>query len=130
LAASIFCYYGSYRFENVHPLQSGVLRRKVRTTRRPGLPRENPLLFYPRRLWEMCSTYAAAGTFYLWLQRLRKRIEQDPSAASYTDEALSKPDPAASRPTMPGPGGCEDQAGVPGGPPVLVQLGRPRPRSA
>jgi pyruvate-formate lyase-activating enzyme len=92
--------------------------------------RENPLLFYPRRLWEMYSTYAAAGAFYLWLQRLRKRIEQDPSAASYADEALSKPDPAASRPTMPGPGGCDDQTGVPGGPPVLVQLGRPRPRSA
>jgi hypothetical protein len=130
LAASIFCYYGSYRFENVHPLQSGLLRRKVRTSRRPGLPRENPLLFYPRRLWEMCSTYAAAGTFYLWLQRLRKRIEQDPNAALYTDQALSKADPAASRPTMPGPGRCEEQACVPGGPAVLVQLGRPRPRSA
>ena len=47
LAAMIFLYYGSYRFENVHPLQCGVLRRKVRTTRRPGLPRVSPLLFYP-----------------------------------------------------------------------------------
>jgi hypothetical protein len=130
LAASIFCYYGSYRFENVHPLQAGVLRRKVRKTRRPGLPRENPLMFYPRRLWEMCSTYAAGGAYYLWLQRLRKRIEQDPSAASYTDQALCKSDPTASRPTMPAPEGCEDQACVPGGPPVLVQLGPPRPRSA
>jgi radical SAM superfamily enzyme YgiQ (UPF0313 family) len=130
LAASIFLYYGSYRFENVHPLQSGVLRRKVRTNRRPGLPRESALLFYPRRLWEMCSTYAAGGTFYLWLQRLRKRIERDPDAASYTDQALSKPDAAASRPTMPRPGGSEDQACVPGAPPVLLQLGRPRPRSA
>jgi hypothetical protein len=96
LAAMIFLYYGSYRFENVHPLQSGILRRKVRKSRRPGLPRENPLLFYPRRFWEMCSTYSAAGIFYWWLRRLRERIERDPSAASYTDQALTKPDAAAS----------------------------------
>jgi hypothetical protein len=128
LAAMIFLYYGSYRFENVHPLQCGVLRRKARTTRRPGLPRENPLLFYPRRLWEICSTYAAAGTFYLWLQRLRKRIERDPQAASYTDEALTRP-AAPSRPPGPGSGGSEDQTCVPAGPPVLLQLGRLKPRS-
>ena len=95
----IFLYYGSYRFENVHPLQCGILRRKVRNSRRPGLPRENPLLFYPRRLWEICSTYAAGGTFYLWLKRLRERIERDPNASSYTDQALSKPDAAGSLPT-------------------------------
>jgi hypothetical protein len=99
LAAMIFLYYGSYRFENVHPLQCGLLRRKVRSSRRPGLARENPLLFYPRRLWEMGSTYAAAGKFYLWLRRLREQIERDPSAAAYTDLALSTPDAAVSPPT-------------------------------
>jgi hypothetical protein len=130
LAAMIFLYYGSYRFENVHPLQCGVLRRKVRATRRPGLPRERPLIFYPRRLWEICSTYAAAGSFYLWLQRLRKRIERDPHAASYTDQALSKPDVAACRPTRPGPGGSAGEACVPEGPPGLPQLDRPKSRSA
>jgi hypothetical protein len=100
VSAMIFLYYGSYRFENVHPLQCGVLRRKIRTSRRPGLPRENPLFFYPRRLWELFSTYATMGTFYLWLKRLRERIERDPNAASYTDQALSKP-AAASPPTKP-----------------------------
>ena len=94
----IFLYYGSYRFENVHPLQCGVVRRKVRPTRRPGLPREHPLFFYPWLLWEICSTYATMGIFYLWLNRLRERIERDPSAASYTDQALSKPDTSASPP--------------------------------
>lgn len=130
LAAMIFLYYGSYRFENVHPLQCGVLRRKVRTTRRPGLPRENPLLFYPRRLWELGSTHAAGGTYYLWLQRLRQRIERDPNAASYTDLALSKPADAATGPTGSGPDGCAGQAGVPEVPPVLHQLGLRQSRSA
>jgi tRNA A37 methylthiotransferase MiaB len=91
---SIMCYYGSYRFEKVHPLQCGILRRKVRTTRRPGLPRESPLLFYPRRLWELFSTWASMGTYYLWLERLRRRIDRDPHAAAYTDAALTRPPPA------------------------------------
>jgi hypothetical protein len=90
IIGSVFCYYGSYRFEKVHPLQCGILRRKVRTARRPNLPRENPLLFYPRRLWETVSTYAAAGSYYLWLLRLQRRIDRDPKAAGYTDAALSR----------------------------------------
>ena len=92
---SVCCYYGSYRFEKVHPLQCGIVRRKVRTTRRPGLPLENPLLFYPRRLWEFVSKYTALGLYYLWLQRLQRRIDRDPRAAAYTDAALSRPDGAA-----------------------------------
>jgi hypothetical protein len=95
LVWSICCYYGSYRFEKVHPLQCGIVRRKIRGTRRPGLPRENPLLFYPRRLWEIVSTYAALGWYYLWLQRLQQRIDRDPRAATYTDAALSRPDASA-----------------------------------
>src|SRR5207302_32933 len=87
VAAAIYIYYGSYRFEKVHPLQCGILRRKVRSTRRPGLPRENPLLFYPRRLWDMLATYPAAGQYYLWLNRLRQRIDGAPHAA-YSDPAL------------------------------------------
>jgi radical SAM superfamily enzyme YgiQ (UPF0313 family) len=92
MASAIFTFYGSYRFERVHPLQSGVFRRKVRGTRRPGMPRESPFLFYPRRAWEIVWTYARGGLYYLWLNRLRKRIERDPNAASYTDLALTAPD--------------------------------------
>ena len=36
------------RIEGVHPLQCGVVRRKVRTQRRHGMPIVNPLVFYPR----------------------------------------------------------------------------------
>jgi radical SAM superfamily enzyme YgiQ (UPF0313 family) len=95
IIGSVCYYYGSYRFEKVHPLQCGILRRKVRTSRRPGLPRENPLLFYPRRLWEIGSTYAAAASYYLWLRHIRQRIDRDPRAVAYTDTALSRPGAAA-----------------------------------
>jgi radical SAM superfamily enzyme YgiQ (UPF0313 family) len=92
---SVMCYYGSYRFEKVHPLQCGIGRRKVRTTRRPGLPRENPLLFYPRRAWDSLCKYAAVARYYLWLRRLQQRIDNDPHARSYTDAALAAPEPRA-----------------------------------
>jgi radical SAM superfamily enzyme YgiQ (UPF0313 family) len=91
LAGAILTFYGSRRFEKVHPLQAGVFRRKVRRTRRPGMPLENPLLFYSRRMWEIFSTYSRAAFYYLWLERLRKRIEREPNASSYTDAAISAP---------------------------------------
>ena len=48
----------------------------------------------------MGSTYLAMGSYYLWLNRLRIRIENDSRAASYTDAALARPDVvgAAARP--------------------------------
>jgi hypothetical protein len=90
-AVAIFTFYGSYRFEKVHPLQSGAFRRKIRSTRRPGSPADNPLLFYARRAWEIVTTYASAGLYYLWLRRLRRRVERDPAGAAYTDEAIAAP---------------------------------------
>jgi hypothetical protein len=68
-----------------------VFRRKVRSTRRPGSPADSPLLFYARRAWEVVSTYARAGLYYLWLRRLRRRVERDPAGAAYTDEAIAAP---------------------------------------
>jgi hypothetical protein len=52
---------------------------------------ENPFLFYPRRVWEFFSKYAALAVYYLWLECLRRRIERDGDAAVYTDAALSAP---------------------------------------
>ena len=89
VANGIFTFYGGHTFEGVHPLQGGVFRRKVRRTRRPGLPVENPLRFFARRVVECVSTYARAGLYYLWLNRLRRRIERDPKARNYTDAAIS-----------------------------------------
>jgi Radical SAM superfamily len=91
VASTIFTYYGSHCFEGVHPLQAGVFRRKIRLTRRPGMPLENPLFFYAKRVWEIVSTFARAATYFLWLHRLRQRIERAPDASTYTDAALATP---------------------------------------
>lgn len=119
---SILFYYGAYRFERVHPLQCGVFRRKVRASRRPGLPRVNPLIFYPKRLWEIASTYGAAAWFAWKLERLRRRIEREPDGEAYADEALERfprilPLPVIAQQATPKPDSAE---------PVVISLATPR----
>jgi len=60
----------------------------VRTTRRSGLPIENPLVFYAKRAWEIVAKYAGFAGFALYLDRLHKKIKRDPAAKQYTDLAL------------------------------------------
>ena len=55
----------------MHPLQSGLIRRKVRQQRRPGLPREKLLWFAIRRVREIFSTYVPALRFRLQLETSR-----------------------------------------------------------
>jgi radical SAM superfamily enzyme YgiQ (UPF0313 family) len=89
LLGSIMLYYGSYKFEHLHPLQCGVLRRKIRTSRRPTFRRENPFLFYPKRAWEMVSTYVGVGLYFLKLEMIRRQIMRDPAKKEYCDLALT-----------------------------------------
>jgi hypothetical protein len=84
-------FYGTMVYENVHPLQGGYLRRKLRTQRRYGLPRENPLLFYPRRLWDIIRAYAPLPVFFWKLWRMRRRVLHDPKMKNYTDQAVHPP---------------------------------------
>jgi radical SAM superfamily enzyme YgiQ (UPF0313 family) len=83
----ILQFYFTFIHENVHPLQGGYFRRKIRRHRRSTLPRENPLVFYPRRVREIVATHAKLAAFYLHLHRIRRRVERDPR--SYTDPALT-----------------------------------------
>ncbi|MFT5447714.1 MAG: hypothetical protein ACI9DC_002891 [Gammaproteobacteria bacterium] len=89
LAGMIFNFYGSFRYERVHPLQSGVFRRKVRTQRRRGMSIVNPLLFYPRRVFDILRTYVPGVLYFVRLTMVRKRIQRDPSLRNYTDIAIS-----------------------------------------
>ncbi len=94
----ILQFYFTFIQENVHPLQGGYFRRKVRRNRRSGLRRENPLVFYPRRIREIVETHAKLAAFYLSLHRIRRKVERDPRR--YTDPALAPlaDTPAAAQP--------------------------------
>jgi hypothetical protein len=86
LVNHVLQFYFTFMQEKVHPLQGGFFRRKVRTQRRPGLPLENPLIFYPRRLGEIVTTHVKLVNYYLFLHRLRKKVERDP--VPYSDRSL------------------------------------------
>ncbi|MEE8189991.1 MAG: radical SAM protein [Candidatus Scalindua sediminis] len=80
--------HGTVKYEGVYPIQGGFLRRKIRTQRRPGMPQENPFIFYPRRVWETISVLIPLGLYYLKLRSIRKKIKRDPERHSYMDKAL------------------------------------------
>jgi hypothetical protein len=82
-------FHGCMTFEKVHPLQGGYFRRKLRRQRRSDLPRENPLVFYPRRLWEIASTYGPFALYALRLWFLCQKVKRDPASKTYTDQALA-----------------------------------------
>jgi pyruvate-formate lyase-activating enzyme len=75
------------RIEGVHPLQCGIVRRKVRTSRRHGLPVVNPLIFYPVRAVEFVSVVAQWLTVGWRYHRIKKRIIEDPASKTYVDDA-------------------------------------------
>jgi radical SAM superfamily enzyme YgiQ (UPF0313 family) len=89
LTSMIFTFYASHAFEKVHPLQSGVFRRKLRKQRRSGLRRENPLIFYPRRAREIVTGYLPALRFLWKVNRLRHQLTKDPATRHYTDIAIT-----------------------------------------
>ena len=66
------------RIEGVHPLQCGIVRRKVRTSRRHGMPIVNPLIFYPVRAVEFVSVVAQWLTVGWRYHRIKKRVLADP----------------------------------------------------
>ena len=75
--------------EGVHPMDSGLLRLKRRRDRRPGLPRENPLVFYPRFWWETAAKTLAIARAFMAFDAIGKRIAADPGRFGYTDKALT-----------------------------------------
>jgi hypothetical protein len=77
------------RLEDVHPLQGGLLRLKHPSERRPGLPRERALIFWPRFAWETLRKHALIVGTIVRLVALKIAITRDPSARTYTDIALT-----------------------------------------
>ncbi len=82
-------FYGCHKYEGLHPLEGGYFRHKYRRDRRLGMAIENPLLFYPRRLWEVLRGQASIVGLLLKFTGVYRRIKGDPKAFEYTDTALT-----------------------------------------
>ncbi len=82
-------FYGSLAIEGIHPLQSGVGRKKYRRDRRVGWRVENPIFFYGRYAWEMLVKSFQVLSMMHTHNRICKRVENDPNKETYTDLALT-----------------------------------------
>jgi len=80
---------GYHPIEHVHPLEGGVLRLKSRDERRPHLPREPVWVFYPRYFAETAVKAVRWATLAIRLERLARKIKNDPHRFEYMDQALT-----------------------------------------
>jgi hypothetical protein len=82
-------FYGCVVIENIHPLEGGYLRRKVRRDRRPGFPIEHPLFFYPKYFTDLVIKHVRIAALIWRTSRMRKAIKKDPNRLNYMDQALT-----------------------------------------
>jgi len=88
---TILWFYLMILYEGVHPLEGGALRLKFRRDRRYGLPRENPLAFYPRYAWESVSKAWRYLSIYLRCKAILKEVLTAPDRLTYVDTAIAPP---------------------------------------
>lgn len=89
LKTVLFWFSGAVPTEGVHPLQWGIFRMKHRLDRRSGLPIENPIVFYAKYAADIARKVVLAGKRWHHLSRLVKKVESDPAAKFYMDNALT-----------------------------------------
>jgi Radical SAM superfamily len=77
--------------EGVHPLEGGAFRLKFRRDRRHGLPRENPLTFYPRYLGEIAVKLWRYAKVYRQYKAILDEVLAAPDRWTYTDLAIAPP---------------------------------------
>ena len=83
----VLFFYGCVVYEQLHPLEGGIFQRIYRTDRRPGLPLESPLVFYPRYWFGTLSKYTRfLGMAWKYFKIYRKVDKDD---APYTDLSLT-----------------------------------------
>ena len=85
----ILWFYGCKTLEGIHPLEGGWLRRKYRKDRRPGLPIESPLVFYPKYVAHIAKVHLGIARLWWKYNQIRRAIKADPERLNYTDLALS-----------------------------------------
>jgi hypothetical protein len=89
--STILWFYLMIAFEGVHPLEGGAFRMKFRRDRRHGLPRENPLIFYPRYLGEIVAKAWGYWSVYRQHKKILNECLQAPDRWTYSDLAIAPP---------------------------------------
>ena len=78
----------SFEIENLHPVESGMMRLKYRRDRRPTLPMESIWRFYPRYWAELVRKTFGWLKLYYQLRRIYVSVKYDPKRYEYSDLAI------------------------------------------
>ena len=84
----IVWFWGSKELWNIYPLETGILRRKVRVDRRPGFPIESAWTFYPRYIANMVVSHLKLARLFWKMFWVERGIRLDPKSKDYMDTAL------------------------------------------
>jgi len=90
MTKKILFFYGCVVYEKLHPLEGGIFRRMYRRDRRPGMPIESPLVFYPRYWFGTVSKYTRFLGMAWKYYRIYRKVDKDDSP--YTDLSLTPVD--------------------------------------
>ncbi len=82
---ALYSWFGCHT--TIHPIDGGLMRRRYRRDRRPGLPLENPFVFYPRHFATALYTYVRIHLRAWRLWRKYRQIVSDPHSLKYADAA-------------------------------------------
>ncbi|MDQ6965776.1 MAG: radical SAM protein, partial [Mariprofundaceae bacterium] len=82
-------FYYCIKYEGMHPLEGGYVRKKHRKDRRPGLPVESPFVFYPKQVFDFVRKHAKMAQLALSFEKVKKGIIKDSTAPDYMDIALT-----------------------------------------
>lgn len=78
--SSIVGFYCAVKYDNTHPLQSGAFRRKIRTSRRFGMPVEPRLPFLVKRVREIIETHVGLALTFWRFKRILKKVKRELTA--------------------------------------------------
>lgn len=90
MAALLLWYHFCVVYEKIDPLQGGYLRHKYRADRRRTMPKEKFLSFYRRYSGELINQQLKMAQLSWHFRSFRKRLEREPGAKTYTDQALTQ----------------------------------------
>jgi len=88
MMGKLFAFHAPVVYERLHPLEGGLLRRKARRQRRPGLAVEAPFVFYPRLVWEFLTKYGGAFAMHRRYRRILDRVMAEPVPTDCSDLAM------------------------------------------
>jgi Radical SAM superfamily len=89
LRTVLFWFSSAVPVEGLHPLQWGIFRIKHRGDRRSGLPIESPITFYAKYAADIAHKAFVLHRRWRHLTRILSKVEADPNAKLYMDEALT-----------------------------------------